>query len=288
MYYELYIDAFFLVNTIMNFFILLVIKRILRCTATRLNILIGSVVGSLLTCLLIVLPVKGIFLKLLLIHCGANFITAMISLKIKRFCQLMKAVVLLYFITFLFGGILQWCTEITSTPLNVIKLVILGACCYGIISVSIHFFQYYKKKDSSLVAVTIMKDGSKKELIGLIDTGNSLLEPVTGKPVNIISLELVKGFLSNEVMKYLESFYRNEIHHNETPTFEELGTIFYIPFHSVGKKSGVMPALTFDMMLMKKENENILIKSPIFAICENSFVSKDRYQIILNPKLSDH
>ena len=75
--YELYIDVLFLVNFMMDYILLLLVRKMLKCTATHGNICIGAMTGSFLTCLVIILPVLHPFLKFILFHVVVN--TAMIK-----------------------------------------------------------------------------------------------------------------------------------------------------------------------------------------------------------------
>lgn len=94
MYYELYIDVLFLVNFMMDYILLLLVRKMLKCTATHGNICIGAMTGSFLTCLVIILPVLHPFLKFILFHVVVN--TAMIKagLKIKDMRNFVKALLM--------------------------------------------------------------------------------------------------------------------------------------------------------------------------------------------------
>ena len=80
MYYELYVDVFFLVNFMMDFLLLLITRKILKCSATHGNICLGSLVGSLLTCFVVVLPIRSAILKLMLFHIVINVLMIYIGL----------------------------------------------------------------------------------------------------------------------------------------------------------------------------------------------------------------
>ena len=71
MYYEIYMDVFFLVNFMMDYLLLAAVCRMLAGDFRRRRVLPGAVLGSLLTCLTMMLPVPG-FVKLLLYHVAVN------------------------------------------------------------------------------------------------------------------------------------------------------------------------------------------------------------------------
>ena len=46
MHYELYIDLFFLINFLMDYFLLLMVGKMLKCRIRRLRIIAGAMVGA--------------------------------------------------------------------------------------------------------------------------------------------------------------------------------------------------------------------------------------------------
>ena len=53
MHYELYIDLFFLINFLMDYFLLLMVGKMLKCRIRRLRIIAGAMVGAFLTCIFV-------------------------------------------------------------------------------------------------------------------------------------------------------------------------------------------------------------------------------------------
>ena len=56
MYYELYIDVFFLVNFMMDYLLLRLTGKMMKCSATHGRIIAGAAAGSLCTCAVMVIP----------------------------------------------------------------------------------------------------------------------------------------------------------------------------------------------------------------------------------------
>ena len=46
LYYELYIDVYFRINLVMDYLLLLLVRSILKCTATHLRMLLGGLTGA--------------------------------------------------------------------------------------------------------------------------------------------------------------------------------------------------------------------------------------------------
>ena len=95
MYYELYIDVFFLVNFMMDYILLLITKQMLHCSATRRSVCLGAAAGSLLTCIIVVLPLPAAFIKFILFHMFVNTCMIRAGLKIKNRRDFAKAYFLL-------------------------------------------------------------------------------------------------------------------------------------------------------------------------------------------------
>ena len=108
MYYELYVDVFFLVNFMMDFLLLLIARKILKCSATHGNICLGSLVGSLLTCFVVVLPVRSAILKLMLFHIVINVLMIYIGLRVHTLREIVRAWIALYIGGFLLGGVFTY------------------------------------------------------------------------------------------------------------------------------------------------------------------------------------
>ncbi|MBQ5677516.1 MAG: sigma-E processing peptidase SpoIIGA, partial [Clostridia bacterium] len=98
-----YVDILIILNTLVNYFILLAVDKVLRLHSKRRRILLGGAVGG-LSSLLLFLENLGIVMTLLKIL-TAIFMTV-VTFGIKPIRRLLKSVFLLFAITFLFGGLL--------------------------------------------------------------------------------------------------------------------------------------------------------------------------------------
>ena len=107
MYYEIYMDVFFLVNFMMDYLLLAAVCRMLAGKFRRRRVLPGAVLGSLLTCLTMMLPVPG-FVKLLLYHVAVNTVMLKAAIPVHGMREFVKAFFMLYGGGFLLGGIFSF------------------------------------------------------------------------------------------------------------------------------------------------------------------------------------
>ena len=99
-------------------------------------------------------------------------------------------------------------------------------------------------------------------LRALIDTGNTLKDTVSKDPVSVMDQASVKRLTEG---KQPERFR-------------------YIPYHSIGKKEGVMPAFRMDKIQIIRDGYRINVEHPLVAVCEEELGSEN-YQMIINPDI---
>ena len=63
-----------------------------------------------------------------------------------------------------------------------------------------------------------------------------------------------------------------------------MSQVRYVPYHSIGKKEGVLIALAIDRMCVHKENA-CWIQKPLIGVSEEMISAEGEYQMILNPNI---
>ncbi len=259
MYYELYVDVLFLVNFVMDYLLLCLLRKMLPCTATHGNIFIGAALGAFLTCVITILPISYSILKFILFHVFVNGCMIRTGLKVKDIQNFVKAYFLLYIGGFLLGGVILALQQYIRVGSLFFAAAIGGYCLVSKIwdyIKSVQRIQQYHCK-----AVLYM-NGKTCSVKGIIDTGNSLYEPITNQPVSILDKKTAREFLGTE----------------------KVSQVKYIPYHSIGKPEGVLMVLKIDQMHIFGEKE-YLISEPLIGISDDTISAEDEYQMILHPDL---
>lgn len=257
MYYELYIDVFFLVNFMMDYLLLLLVKRMLLCTATHGRICFGAVIGSLLTSIIVILPIPYVFIKFILFHMFVNTCMIRAGLKIKTKTEFAKAYVLLYIGAFLLGGLLQFVQSYVRVGSLFFAIAVGG---YYVVSIIWEILSRILRVSEKKCQVDLFLGEKTISVEGLMDTGNTLCDPVSGQPVHILDRMTAKDFLSDI----------NDL------------KVRYIPYHSIGKKEGVLMVLRMDRMRVCGKEER-WIERPMIGISEEVVSAEGEYKMILNP-----
>lgn len=231
----------------------------MKCTATHGRICLGAIVGSFLSCIIIILPMPHMIIKFVLFHGVVNILMIRAGLKIKKMKELIKAYLLLYVGGFLLGGIMQAMHQYVSKGSLFFALAAFGYSVASKIWDMISCMQKYNK-----IHCNVELYWGKKifHIKGLIDTGNGLKEPISNKPVSIIGKSVAREFLGEMT----------------------LTGVRYIPYHSIGKKEGMLLAVEIDKMCIHHERE-IWVNEPLIGVSEEEVSAEGEYQMILNPNL---
>lgn len=258
MYYELYIDVFFLENFMMDSLILLLTGRLLKNGRPYGRIILGGAVGSLLTCLVIASPLPSA-VRMILFHMAVNSIMLFAALQIKSISQFVKAYVLLYVSAVLLGGIMQIFRpymRYASLFYAVASVSYLIALKLWSVATQIH------RCGSTILEMTLYTDKGEKPVRALLDTGNRLYDCVTGDPVSIIDPGIVR-----EITDHPES---------------ERG-FRYIPYRCIQGES-VMKVFRIRRMCVRTDGDK-WIENPLLGIGQESLSGEGEYEMILNPSV---
>lgn len=257
--YELYIDIFFLINFVLDFFLLLIVKGMLKCSATHGNILMGAGIGAGLTSIIVCLPFGSVW-KNIILHTVINMLMLKVTFRIRKNI-LFKAWMLLYVVGIMMGGVLIFLSQYIGEYYRATSLFLfIVLCSYGIVSKVMEFLELYWRITMRKCKVTLYWNGESCEVTAIKDTGNMLFDPITGKQVHIISANAIKKFtMGKETM------------------------VRYIPFHTVQNDSSIMPLIKIDKMCIQGKQE-IELLNPLLGISECAYFGNGDYELILHPK----
>lgn len=230
---KIYLDIVFLVNFLLDFFILYGVSKVLKVNRKIYRLILGSLVGSLTTFLLFI---KLTNLKLFVIKIIFSVLIILISLGKSDF---MKKIIYFYLISIIIGGSFylldigviynnKGLLVIKNNPVVNFMFLISGSLIiiYLFVKERINYKNTYANK--YLVEIYINKTCYKLE--GFIDTGNRLKDPYKKREIILVNLQLKKK------NKYI-----------------------YVPYKALNTE-GIIPCLKPDKVIIdKKEFSNCLI-----------------------------
>lgn len=257
--YEFYIDLFFLKDFFLNLLALSLTASMGRLRGRPWKLAVSSAAGSLWSCALLVIPVMPFWLELFLTVFLAGSFMAAFSFSLRGMKEILKADALLVVSVLMTGGFLTFLGEyfwLSGTEsLGILAAVSLGSCFLfkGMLA--------ERERGRERVPVWLYYRGKKREFLALVDSGNRLREPVSGKPVSVISFEDCKGFC------------------------DVLSSVVYVPFRSVGVKEGVLPAVIFEKMEIYREGRLFEMERPIVAVTREPLSVNGDFTMLLPEEL---
>lgn len=254
-------------NFVMNLYLYLLTAKTLKRTATRFRVTVISFVQSLLFCILLLLPGIPAGIKRFLGPVVVSMASTAVVFQCKKPDELLRCTGYLFIYAFMFGGTMKFlfATFPFLRGLQESIWCILGAglVCYQ--AASWWITQMKKKRTAHLCMVRLCGHKNTVLVKALIDTGNSLREPISNKPASVVE----KGIL-------------NQLEGVITPEKLKL-----IPFHSVGKNHGIMEGYEIPEIIIEMDGKKIRWQKVIAGISNNHISAEGKYQMILHPDLAE-
>lgn len=246
----------------MDFLLLALLKKMMGLIVPGFRIFLGALAGAAMTCAVIVIPVPYVFIKIMLFHGVVSIIMLKTGLNVKWGRELAKAFLFLYIGGFILGGAMLFFRQYLRNASLFFALALLG---YYAALGAWNLMDALIRNHRTRCEATLYRGGKTCRLRALIDTGNRLRDDVTGKPVSIIEPGAAR----------MLGFDRN---------YETCDRIRYIPYHSIGKKAGMMPVFEIDRMALDDGRKKTEVLHPLLAVCRDELDS-DSYGMILNPDI---
>ena len=282
MYYEFYIDVFFVVNLFMDFLVLCLTNRILRGTARPWRALWGALAGALGISLFFWLSKEINTVNILIFSIGMSFAMVWLDCRPCRGKELLAGVLACWGISFLLGGLLYALPPRAGKGILIFFTITFTA--YWILDTSIRLFKYLKGKAVLRCRVILETGGQKIELKGLLDTGNCLTDTDTGKPVCVMEKSRFSGMLEKKQQDALESFCAMEDFGEGDA--ENLKPRFLI-YTALGCERGLLPVVTADRLVIFWEGKKICLSQAAIGLSDAPLSPYGKFEIIISPKILD-
>lgn len=267
---KVYIDVYFCLNFLMDFIVLWMTGYALLNNKKKYRITLAASVGAAYAVGILVLEVSGILSRIVTYFVVAE-VMIWISFGFKGVKNNFKQVGMLYLMTFLISGalnMLYYGSQFTKSiiemaldcHLGTMSIPFILCVLLAIISIFSAVWDGIRKNAGMckhLFPVLLKVNGKEFEVKGLLDTGNALYEPITGKPVSVIEERCIKK-LEKENLK-----------------------ILMVPYHTVGCKHGLMQAFVADSIIVDQRE----IKGALVGIHMGKLSNGRKYDIILHPDI---
>lgn len=268
----IYVDMLFGINLVMDFIILMLVNYVMKFAATNWKLLLSATFGACWSVAAVMIPeAYKLFVNICTyILIGPIMIRICAGNNIK--CVLKGTVVLMAIAVFM-GGLMHFlyyntyagyfvrCVLLKDDILMVFTLltVILAF-------LMIRWFLYGKRIHSVLRKVKCVQGNENVDFEAIIDTGNCLTDPVTGKPVTVVEKNVMRSILNN-----IDDYTKVKYH--------------LIPFRTVGCEDGMMEVITIDFMYIYDDKGTVSLQNALIGLSENKMSDGGMYQALINPQV---
>jgi stage II sporulation protein GA (sporulation sigma-E factor processing peptidase) len=277
-----YVDILLAVNIFVNYFLLLASAKMLHCEIKRIRLFLSSVLGSLYS-LIIFLPELPEEITVLVNFAASAVLTA-IAFSPKSFKVFLREVAVFFGVNFAFAGIMLgiWLAfkpsgmvfnnSVVYFNIDIKILTVSTVACYVIIMLISRLMKRSAPSDS-VYSVTFSNSGRSVTVNALLDTGNTLKDGFSGKPV-IIADESVFASLTGFVP---EDCFRGN---NALDMMGVQNKIRLIAYNTVGEK-GFLKAVSVDSVSVRADGREYTVRNALVAQSKTRFTNGE-YSAILN------
>ncbi|NLK43078.1 MAG: sigma-E processing peptidase SpoIIGA, partial [Tissierellia bacterium] len=161
----------------------------------------------------------------------------------------------------------------------------IGVILSGILIKNI--FDYYQEKvtrEKELFEVNIYFDSKNTSLIALMDTGNSLLEPLSKLPVLIVEYEIIKEIIPQRLRQVFDEGQEEDLLQIQyiIEDLKEKTIIRLIPFKTIGSKKGMLIGFKPDYIEIIKNSRSTICDNLIIGIFKGKLTTDDQYRGLLS------
>ena len=238
----------------MDYIALAAVNCFLKRGYKQKRILTVSVLASFFS-LLLHIYIVNVGIRTIILHFGLNMGMALMAFGWKGKKILLENWLVIYLTILLLGGIMEWEKNLgLSAAFFWVKAVIAAV----LLSTTMAYLSSKKEFMEKMFVVEIVQDEKVYTLNGYWDSGNLLVDPYLGKPVQII-----------------DKCTANHIFGKEIPG------IRLIPYRSLGNEGALLPVCNAQAMYIYQGKNKKMICPVILGIADNELLQGKEYDVIL-------
>lgn len=247
-----YIDALFLLNLTVNYLLLLAAARLAGETLRRGRMALGAALGGLYAAAVFLPGME--FLTHPLCKLGAAVLMLLCAFGGSR--RLLRVGLVFFGVAAAFGGAIlaigllggrgsSLQNGVFTSAMDLRLILLAAALCYVVITFVFQRAARHTAPAGELAPVVLTLGERRVALTALVDTGNTLADPVTNRPVMVAEGEKAAGlFPAGEAPT--EAELRDPVAAMERLSGQGCGRMRLLPYRAVGVECGLLLALRVD------------------------------------------
>ncbi|WP_256218172.1 sigma-E processing peptidase SpoIIGA [Neomoorella thermoacetica] len=295
-----YMDVVLVINLVMDYFILWATAGLGQLPASCWRLLAGATVGAAYSLALLfpgqepalTMVVKVLFSLVMIL-------AAFYPLSWRRFFQ---AVVYFYLVAFAMGGAmlggiylsgggkslqLMGGAMMAASGLHYTWLLVALAAAMVLVRWGAGWLKKNIWQQMLRLPVVITFGGRHLAVKALVDTGNSLREPLSQRPVIIVEYSALKEIMPPEIIKAYDSQGGFDLDSlvNSLAATPWATRLRLIPYHSLGQERGMLLGLRPDEVVIVTGQGMIKVKEVLIGLYRERLSPEGNYRALLHPDL---
>lgn len=288
------LEYYLLENFIINFIVLYSTNKITKSNIKIRGIILGTLISTAYS-LVLFLP-SLLFLSRFIFKVIISALIVYITFSSKSLKTFLYQWLTFYIVSFIFAGAIMSLSsnftnisKLLSKEINLfnvfsIKNILIGIFIALIVSLIVFSYNHRKKEiERLLVDASIIHKARSISIKALVDTGNSLKEPLSNRSVFVVELSKLWSILPQE----LKGFYENTPDVSIEDLLIKLNDKFpltLIPFKSIGNDNGIILGFRPDKILikLKDEEDEIVLHKTIVGIYNGNLSHDNEFSALLN------
>lgn len=262
----IYLDTLFLLNTIMDYLLLLCSARVAGEELHRVRMVLGALLGGGYAAAA-VLPGMGFLLQPV---CRVGAALLMVVVGLGRSRRLLRQAVIFFALACAFGGGVLAVGLMGGPGMSLgggvvysgmdIKIVLLSAAgCYTVFTLALSRFGRHTAAAGELVQAILTLSDRRITLTALLDTGNTLSDPVSGRPVMVADGDAVVPLFPKGEAPDTGELAAPDRALERLNTGRWRGRLRLIPYRAVGVECGLLLAVRLDSVCLAGQDQGPML-----------------------------
>ncbi|WP_243183302.1 sigma-E processing peptidase SpoIIGA [Anaerosolibacter carboniphilus] len=299
---EVYGEYLFIENLLMNWLILHLTAYFSKTKVPKHKVWVGATLGAIYA--FVVFFPSLTFLYSMIMKVVVSMLIIVVTFMPYHFKHFFKLLGIFYLISFMFGGAafaLFYFTVFQGLLSNGVfyignvfdtfspkLLIYAGIIAYILIKYCWDYIQVKISREKIYVPICIEIENQKSQVKALIDTGNSLHDPLSKYPVIIVEYEAIKDLLPLDIQGMFNNSSKDinlDLITGIIQSSQWMNRFRMIPFKSLGKDNGMLIGFKPDCVELQDNNHSKCIKEIIIGIYTRKLSTDGDYHALLHPDL---
>lgn len=279
-----YVEYVFAENFLIDFILLFVTGRLIKRIIIFKRLIAASVIGA--AYVILTAYIDRDFMTYFIVKFSVSVLMIMVAFDSKGILTNIRVILCFYITSLMMVGIITALYYLTYDRLTVNAIVLSLFSGY----IALHFFFKEVKerieKNNYMRSLSISAGNKTEKLKAFIDTGNELSDPMTGKPVIVVSIESMKSILGEELKNKILDFYSdNEKNYEKILNEKNKFNLKVIRYNTISSKNEFMVCIAPDEICVGKNREFSITVDALIGIYPHKISTREDYDALLFNKI---